>query len=49
MRLSLLRGFIGKKPFDEAMDSFGKKHAGKAVTVAQFKDHFEKTTKQELR
>jgi hypothetical protein len=48
MKLSLLREFIGHKKFDEAMDSFGKKHGGKMVSVAEFKKHLESASGSDL-
>lgn len=43
-----LRDFIGAKAFDEAMDDFGRAHAGKEVTTADFCARMEKATDQPL-
>jgi hypothetical protein len=40
--LHSLRCQMGGKAFDAMMDAFGREHAGKAVTVAQFQAHVEK-------
>jgi hypothetical protein len=37
-----LRRLAGKEKFASLMDSFGRKHAGQAVTTAEFQAHFEK-------
>ena len=39
--LNELRRLLGPAAFEEAMDSFGRQHAGKEVTSAQFKAHLE--------
>jgi aminopeptidase N len=36
-----LRRLAGDEAFEKAMDSFGRKHAGKPVTAAEFQAHFE--------
>ena len=43
-----LRQRLGKKLFDEAMDSFGRTHAGKEVTTAEFQKHIEQAAKKDL-
>jgi hypothetical protein len=43
-----LRKTLGDKAFEEAMRSFGKEHAGKAVTTAQFQEHIEKASGKDL-
>jgi hypothetical protein len=40
--LHSLRRQMGDKGFDAMMDAFGREHAGKAVTAAQFQAHVEK-------
>ncbi|HEY7425136.1 MAG TPA: C45 family autoproteolytic acyltransferase/hydrolase [Gemmataceae bacterium] len=40
--LHSLRRQMGDKSFDAMMDVFGREHAGKAVTAAQFQAHVEK-------
>ena len=42
--LHSLRGLFGEKEFDSMMDAFGRKNAGREVTVAEFQAHVEKTT-----
>src|SRR5208283_4295086 len=39
-----LRKVVGDKSFAELMESFGKEHAGKEVTIAQFQAHVEKAS-----
>lgn len=43
-----LRRLLGQPAFEEAMDSFGRQHAGKEVTSAQFQAHLEKATGKPL-
>jgi hypothetical protein len=45
-RLRDLRGLVGAEKFDEAMDSFGRANAGKAVSGADFFAHMAKKTGQ---
>jgi hypothetical protein len=40
--LAELRAQMGGAKFDEMMDAFGRAHAGKEVTTAQFREHAEK-------
>ncbi len=40
--LHSLRRQMGGKAFDAMMEAFGREHAGKAVTAAQFQSHVEK-------
>jgi hypothetical protein len=42
-----LRKLLGDK-FEDAMDSFGRAHAGRKVTAAQFQAHLEKATGKKL-
>src|SRR5207248_2281586 len=44
-----LRQLLGDKPFEEMMDSFGREHAGKEVTTADFKAHAEKVGGDKLK
>ncbi len=46
--LHALRERMGLKPFVEMMDEFGRKHAGKPVTTADFVAHAEKKSGQKL-
>jgi hypothetical protein len=46
--LQELRRFLGPATFDEAMDSFGKQHAGKEIAAAQFQAHMEQATGKPL-
>jgi hypothetical protein len=46
--LAKLREELGSRVFDEAMDSFGKAHAGKEVTTAEFRSHMEKMSGKSL-
>jgi hypothetical protein len=41
--LQELRRLLGDKPFAEMMDSFGREHAGREVTTAEFHANAEKT------
>jgi hypothetical protein len=41
--LNELRQLLGDEAFTGLMDSFGRAHAGKAVTTAEFEAHLEKT------
>jgi hypothetical protein len=43
-----LRHLLGKSKFEEAMDSFGREHAGKEVTAAEFQSHCEKVAGKSL-
>lgn len=43
-----LRRLLGDKEFTSLMDAFGKEHAGKEVTAAQFRAHVEKGRGKEL-
>jgi hypothetical protein len=43
-----LRHELGDKVFEEAMDSFGRKHAGKKVATAGFQEHMEKAANKDL-
>jgi hypothetical protein len=43
-----LRQMLGNEAFEEAMQSFGKENAGKAVTTEQFRKHLEKVSKKSL-
>ena len=43
-----LRGEVGSKAFDKAMDDFGMQHGGKRVTSKQFQAHFEKAIGRNL-
>jgi hypothetical protein len=43
-----LRQQLGEKTFEEMMESFGKEHAGKEVTAAQFQAHVEKAAGKPL-
>jgi hypothetical protein len=47
--LSELRRLLGNAAFEEALDSFGREHAGKEVTVAQFQDHMERANGKTLK
>jgi len=42
--LHTLRGLVGAEDFDRLMDEFGRAHAGKETTSAEFQAHFEKGT-----
>jgi hypothetical protein len=46
--LQELRRSLGPATFDEAMDSFGKQHAGKEITAAQFQAHMEQAAGKPL-
>jgi len=48
MVLDKLRHELGAKVFDQAMDSFGKAHAGKEVTTEEFRSHLEKASGKNL-
>ncbi len=48
MLLAALREHVGAKPFDKAMDAFGRAHAGEAVTSGQFREHLEKAAGHSL-
>ncbi len=48
MVLHELRQILGDPLFEETMDSFGKEHAGKKVTMAQFQGHVEQKAKKSL-
>jgi hypothetical protein len=39
---------LGTKQFEEMMESFGKQHAGKEVTTAQFREHVEKAASKKV-
>jgi hypothetical protein len=43
-----LRRELGDRRFEEAMDAFGRKHAGHKVTTADFRSHMEKAAGKEL-
>jgi hypothetical protein len=43
-----LRQILGADRFEEAMDSFGRAHAGKEVTSAEFQAHLEKSSGKNL-
>jgi hypothetical protein len=43
-----LRRQMGDAPFEEMMESFGKEHAGKEVTTAEFQAHAEKAAGKPL-
>ncbi|MBI1914149.1 MAG: hypothetical protein HYS12_05340 [Planctomycetes bacterium] len=43
-----LRKVLGDRTFEKAMDSFGRLHAGKEVTSAQFQLHVEQVAKKRL-
>lgn len=43
-----LRCVSGDEVFEKTMDSFGRAHAGKSVTTAQFRSHVEKATGKNL-
>lgn len=45
LALHALRGCLGDSLFEETMDSFGRKHAGKKVTTGDFQAHIAKTGK----
>jgi hypothetical protein len=44
-----LRQLLGDKEFEEMMDSFGRQHAGKEVTTAEFQTHAEKASGDRLK
>jgi hypothetical protein len=44
-----LRQLLGDKAFEETMDSFGRAHAGKEVTTAEFQAHVEKAGGDKLK
>lgn len=44
-----LRSHVGAKVFDDAMDSFGRAHAGKTVSTDEFQQHMEKAAGTDLR
>lgn len=46
--LHALRGLLGAEQFDEQMDKFGRAHAGREVTVAEFQAHLERETGKRL-
>src|SRR5262249_50213342 len=46
--LHALREKIGEKDFDELMETFGKRNAGKEVTTAQFRAHVEQAGGKKL-
>jgi hypothetical protein len=46
--LRALRHFLGDPLFEETMDSFGRAHAGKKVTTAEFQAHVEKAAGKSL-
>jgi hypothetical protein len=46
--LNELRRTLGAAVFEQAMDSFGREHAGKEVTSAQFQAYLEKATGKSL-
>jgi hypothetical protein len=43
--LAALRDLVGHESFAALMDEFGRAHAGKPVSTAQFREHVEKTAK----
>jgi hypothetical protein len=43
-----LRRYLGPAVFEEAMDSFGRQHAGQEVTAAEFQAHLEGATGKRL-
>jgi len=43
-----LRRLLGGKVFDEAMEAFGRAHAGKEVTAAEFQAHMENKSGKKL-
>jgi hypothetical protein len=49
LALAELRRLLGDPLFEEAMDSFGRAHAGKRVTTAEFQAHVEKASGKSLR
>ncbi len=49
LMLADLRQHVGAEKFDQAMDDFGRAHAGKEVTTAQFREHLERATGKSLR
>jgi hypothetical protein len=46
--MSELRSQMGPVKFDDAMESFGRAHAGKAVSSDEFQKHVERATKKDL-
>ena len=48
LALHALRRLVGAQIFDDAMDSFGREHAGKRVTTAQFQAHMERAADKSL-
>jgi hypothetical protein len=46
--LHSLRGLVGAEPFDRLMDQFGRAHAGREVTAAEFQAHLESATGRDL-
>jgi hypothetical protein len=46
--LNALRHLLGDPLFEETMDSFGRAHAGKKVTTAEFQAHVEKAAGKSL-
>jgi hypothetical protein len=43
-----LRRYLGDSLFDEAMESFGREHAGRKVTTSQFQNHLEQKAGRRL-
>src|SRR5207245_5121934 len=43
-----LRRFLGAKVFGDALDAFGRAHAGKQVTTAEFQAHLESKSGKNL-
>jgi hypothetical protein len=46
--LHSLRGLVGAERFDRLMDQFGRAHAGREVTAAEFRAHVESGTGRDL-
>jgi hypothetical protein len=46
--LHSLRGLVGAERFDRLMDQFGRAHAGREVTAAEFQAHLESGTGRDL-
>jgi hypothetical protein len=47
--LNELRQLLGRKTFEEMMDSFGREHAGKEVTSAEFQAYAERASGKDLK
>lgn len=48
LALHELRRLVGDPQFEDAMDSFGRKHAGQRVSTAQFQAHMEQASGKSL-